>query len=62
MLRYCTRCVMPHTKPDLHIDEQGVCSACRAFEKRREVDWDARRATLAGLLERYRNKGSNWES
>src|SRR6185436_3094246 len=61
MLRYCTRCVMPHTKPDLHIDEQGVCSACRAFEKRREVDWDARRATLAGLLERYRNKGSNWD-
>jgi len=52
---------MPHTKPDLHIDEQGVCSACRAFEKRREVDWDARRATLAGLLERYRNKGSNWD-
>jgi len=61
MLRYCTRCVMPHTKPDMHIDEQGVCSACRAFEKRREVDWDARRATLAGLLERYRNKGSNWD-
>ena len=39
-LRYCTRCVMPDTKPDLHFDARGVCSACRSFEEREEVDWD----------------------
>ena len=39
-IRYCTRCVMPETKPDLFIDEEGVCSACRSFERRGEVDWD----------------------
>jgi N-acetyl sugar amidotransferase len=61
MLKYCTRCVMPHTKPDLHLDEAGVCNACRAYESRRHVDWDARRRELLTLLERYRRHGANWD-
>jgi hypothetical protein len=32
MLTYCKRCVMPNTKPDLHIDEKGVCNACQSYE------------------------------
>ena len=61
MLKYCCRCVMPHTKPDLHIDEHGVCNACRAFEQRREVDWGLRHAELLTVLERYRKGDSNWD-
>ena len=61
MLKYCCRCVMPHTKPDLHIDEKGVCNACRAYEQRREVDWDRRRAELLAVLEPFRRGGSNWD-
>ena len=52
MLTYCKHCVMPDTKPDLHLDEQGVCNACRSYEKRKEVDWDARRKELLQVLER----------
>lgn len=61
MLRYCVRCVMPHTKPDLHIDEQGVCNACRAYEGRKEVDWAQRRQELLTILAGYRKNGSNWD-
>jgi len=61
MLKYCVRCVMPHTKPDLHLDHEGVCNACRAYEKRQEVDWDQRRKELLDLLEKYRRHGSNWD-
>lgn len=61
-LRYCTRCVMPHTRPDLLLDEQAVCNACRAFERRKEIDWAARRLELRALLDRHRSKnGSNWD-
>ena len=41
MLTYCKRCVMPDTKPDLHLDETGECNACRSYEARKAVD-DAR--------------------
>lgn len=61
-IKYCTRCVMPETKPDLYIDEEGVCSACRNFEKRQAVDWEARKEELLRILKRYRSKdGSNYD-
>ena len=53
---------MPDTKPDLKLDEQGVCNACRSFEKRKEVDWHARQRELQRLLVKYRqSNGSNWD-
>jgi N-acetyl sugar amidotransferase len=62
MIKYCTRCVMPDTKPDLLLDEQGVCNACRSYEQRKEVDWDQRRIELLDIVGRYRSQdGSNWD-
>lgn len=62
MLTFCMRCVMPHTKPDLKIDAEGICSACRSFEQRCEVDWAARRVTFLELIDKYRSKdGSRWD-
>lgn len=62
MIRYCSRCVMPETKPDLQIDEEGVCSACRYYERRPSVDWGSRRDELIKVLERFRSKdGSNYD-
>jgi len=62
MLTYCRRCVMPDTKPDLHLDDQGVCNACRSYQSRNVVDWDARHKELLQLLEKYRKRDdSNWD-
>lgn len=62
MIRYCTRCAYPETKPDLFFDEEGVCSACRSFERRKDVDWPARREELLQVLDQYRSgDGSNYD-
>lgn len=62
MLNYCKRCVMPDSKPDLHLDEEGICNACRSYEKRGTIDWDSRRSQLLQLIEKYRKpNGSNWD-
>ncbi|MBM3527039.1 MAG: N-acetyl sugar amidotransferase [Alphaproteobacteria bacterium] len=62
MIRYCRRCVLPETKPDLHIDDAGVCNACRNYERRTAVDWDARWRELGGIFDRYRSKDrGNWD-
>ena len=52
---------MPHTKPDLRLDDNGVCNACLAYERRKDVDWGARRQDLLNLLEKYRQRGSHWD-
>jgi len=62
MIRFCRRCVMPETKPDLFIDLAGICSACRNFESRDTVDWDGRKADLLRVLARYRaTDGRNYD-
>lgn len=62
MIRYCKRCVMPETKPNLEMDAEGVCNACRNYESRAEVDWDLRNRELHQILDKYRAKnGSNYD-
>jgi len=61
MIKYCVRCVMPYTRPDLHLDEEGVCNACRAYESRKLVDWGQRHQELVTILDRYQQDKNNWD-
>lgn len=62
MLTYCRRCVMPDTKPDLHLDDAGICNACRSYENRKQVDWNQRYQDLLKVLDKYRRPtGDNWD-
>jgi N-acetyl sugar amidotransferase len=62
MIRYCTHCLYPETKPDLGFDERGLCSACQAFNMRKSVDWPERRAQFLSISQRYKSQdGSNYD-
>lgn len=62
LLKYCVRCVLPDSKPDLHFNADGVCAACQAFESRGTVDWNARRAEFMSIVEGYRDQtNSKWD-
>ena len=53
---------MPDTKPELRFGKDGVCSACRNYEMRTAIDWDARRDELDRILARFRSEnGANWD-
>ncbi len=47
---------MPDTKPDLVIDKDGVCSACRFYENRKEINWQNRKKEFLKIIEKYRSK------
>lgn len=53
-MRYCKKCVIPDTRPGIYFDEEGVCAACRAAERKKQIDWDARREELEKLCDKYR--------
>lgn len=53
-MKYCKRCVMPDTRPGIKFDEQGICSACQSYEKRKQIDWDTRFKELEILCDKYR--------
>lgn len=57
-MRYCSRCLMPDTKPYLTFDTEGVCAACRAAEKKdgalAGIDWAARKILFDQAVEAAR--------
>lgn len=60
-VRYCTRCIMPDTRPRIVFDEEGVCNACRHAEEKARIDWDARRAEFLRLIEPDRGRSGAWD-
>jgi len=56
MITRCVTCLYPATKPDLHFDEAGECSACASYKKRESTDWDKRENQLLDILEQNNGK------
>ena len=62
MIKYCRHCVYPETKPDLSLDENGICDACRFVDVKNATNWDLRRKELVEIFEKFKNKdGSNYD-
>ncbi len=55
MLFRCSRCLYPNTKPDLWFDG-GICSACLAFDKRKEIDWSKRQDDFLEFVREHRGE------
>ena len=58
MFKYCEKCVMPNTKPDLFFDEAGVCDACRSAELKNTIDWNEREREFEAVVEKFKGKNS----
>ena len=53
-MKYCKKCTMPDTRPGITFDAEGVCSACRHYEHRKDVDWNARWKEFEAMCDKYR--------
>lgn len=54
-MEYCRRCVYPeNAQPNIIFDKDGVCSGCRSFERRENIDWKERKDALEDILQEYR--------
>lgn len=53
-MKYCTKCVMPDTRPGITFNSEGVCSGCQSYEKRKDVDWGGRYQEFEAICDRYR--------
>ena len=58
ILKYCSKCLMPSTRPRITFDENGVCNAClyNSLKKNNKIDWNSRWSQLENLCEKYRQR------
>ena len=42
-LKYCKKCILPSTRPNLHLNAQGICSGCNSTEVKAVINWNERK-------------------
>ena len=45
---------MPDSRPGIRFNDEGICSACQSYERRKNIDWDARWKELEAICDKYR--------
>lgn len=55
-LVYCTKCLMPNTRPRIQYDDGGVCNACAWAEEKKKLDWSRRWQELELLCDKHRSR------
>ncbi len=59
-MKYCKKCLIPDTRPNIVFNDDGVCSPCLMAEKRKKIDWNEREKELEKLCSKYRReRGDN---
>jgi N-acetyl sugar amidotransferase len=52
---------MPESRPNLIIGDDGICQACKNFEKRQNINWDSRMNKLRELCDDYRREDGYYD-
>lgn len=60
-MKYCTKCVLPDTRPNLLLCENGVCNACRAHARKPDIDWNQRSLAFRDLVSNVRSRAEGYD-
>ncbi len=75
-VKFCTKCIMSNQRPTsvaefkhtkdskkttMNFDDEGVCDACRAAEKKDSIDWGMREEELITLLDKHRKTDGSYD-
>ena len=61
-VKFCKRCVVSNQRPRIVFDDEGVCSACRFAEhKKNIINWPKRESELVKLCNKHRSKDGSYD-
>ena len=60
-MRYCKKCVTPDTRPNLELNEKGICNACRAHGTKPSIDWKHREKQFKQVIKHAKAKASGYD-
>ncbi len=60
-LKYCKNCILPSTRPNLHINEEGNCSGCASKEVKVDINWADRKKQFEELIDKTKSKAKTYD-
>lgn len=61
-MKYCQKCILPDTRPNLVIMDDGVCNACHSWQaKQNNTDWVDRERQFLKLVTLVKSKSTTWD-
>ena len=57
-MRYCNKCILPSTRPNLIIYEDGECNACKNFKLKSNVNWKKREKLFKTIVDDAKRKSN----
>jgi len=75
-VEFCKRCVISNQRPasavefkhkidskktTMHLDENGICDACKMADVKDSIDWSKREEELLKLLDKYRKNDGSYD-
>ena len=60
-MKYCSRCVLPDSRPNLEIGTDGICNACHSHASRPSIDWAARAALFDEVVRNARARSVGYD-
>ncbi len=60
-MKYCRRCILPDTRPNLVLNEVGVCNACESCVTKRSIHWQQREQLFRDVVARAKARSSGYD-
>ena len=55
-INWCKNCLLPDTRPNLIFENNGICSACNNFSKKKSINWKKRKKEFINIVKKIKSK------
>jgi N-acetyl sugar amidotransferase len=60
-MKYCQKCIVPDTRPNISFDAAGICNACRSSASKQDIDWTAREQAFREVAEHAKSRSRGYD-
>lgn len=61
MMKYCQSCLLPDTRPNLELDSDGICFACKSHGTKDSIDWEKREKDFVKVIDHARENSRGYD-
>ena len=60
-MKYCKKCIIPDTRPNIQLSGEGVCNACEAHSTKIDIDWKKRENSLREVFRQAKSLSKGYD-